>query len=53
MQVVHLCSLIYCVAEYVDGNLKSKQKTPEEERMNLLSQNVLCNNLIGKDIKTL
>lgn len=44
-------ALLY--SEYVDGNLKSKQKTPEEEMMNPFSENVLCNNLIGKDIKTL
>lgn len=47
---------IYAVcfaAEYVDSNLKSKQKTPEEEMINPFSQNVLCNSLIDKDIKTL
>lgn len=52
-QMVHLCSLFYCAAEYVDGNLKSKQKAPEKEMINPFSQNVLRNSSIDKDIKTL
>lgn len=42
--MVHLCSLLYCAAEYVDGNLKSKQ-TPEEKIMNAFSLNVLAKTL--------